>query len=50
MQRQGKHRRTAWKECTDTAWECRAGSRKAKALPELNWAKEVNNSNNGFYR
>lgn len=40
----------AWKECRGTAWTARHQVKKAKALPEVNLAKDIKDNKKSFYR
>ena len=50
LQRQWKQEQVSWEECREADWLCRDGTRKAKALLELNLARDAKNNNKGFYR
>ncbi|KAM9168311.1 very low-density lipoprotein receptor-like [Mergus octosetaceus] len=50
LHRQWKQGCVPWGEYRNAVWTCRDGIRKAKALTELNLARDAKNNNKGFYR
>ncbi|XP_068520926.1 uncharacterized protein [Anas acuta] len=50
LHRQWKRGRVLWEEYRNAVWTCRDGIRKAKALTELNLARDAKNNKKGFYK
>ena len=50
MYRQWKQGQVSWEEYKEAAKLCRDGVRKAKALLELNLARDAKKNRKGFYR